>query len=92
MKDIIAVVLIVFAVAYIIHLENKLGDAKREAVQNLQFGIDIQQARDGLQNKQTVASRYGTLIEEEDFERWAQSELKRRGLFMGYDLGIASEL
>lgn len=91
MKEIILIAVIVGAVAYIIHLESKLSNMKRTAVENLQLGLDIQRARDGLDNKQRVANRYGALIEEADFEAWATSELKRRGLFTGYDLGIPND-
>lgn len=91
MKEIILIAVIVGAIAYIIHLEGKLSNLKRTAVENLQLGLDIQRARDGWDNKQSVANRYGALIEEADFEAWAKSELKRRGLFTGYDLGIPND-
>ncbi len=93
MKDIILVILVVAAIAYIMHLEHKLNDLKHRAVENLQLGLDIQRARDGWANKQQVANRYGSvMIEEADFERWAKSELRRRGMFMGYDLDIPDEI
>lgn len=93
MKDIIAIILVVAAVAYIMHLEHKLNDLKHRAVENLQLGLDIQRARDGWANKQQVANHYGGgMIEDSDFESWANSELRRRGMFMGYDLGIPDEL
>jgi len=92
MKDMIFTIAIICAIIYIFYLRSKLGTVERTAVQNLQLGLDIQRARDGWDNKQSVANRYGALIEEEDFEAWAKSELKRRGLFTGYDLGIAEEL
>ena len=93
MKDIIAIILVVAAVAYIMHLEHKLSDLKHRAVENLQLGLDIQRARDGWANKQQVANHYGGgMIEDADFERWAKSELRRRGMFMGYDLGIPDEI
>ena len=91
MKEIILIAALVGAVAYIIHLESKLSNLKRTAVENLQLGLDIQRARDGWDNKQRVANRYGALIEEADFEAWAKSELKRRGLFIDYDFGIQND-
>lgn len=91
MKEIILIAVIVGAIAYIIHLNHKIEDLQHTAVQNLQLGLDIQRARDGWDNKQSVANRYGALIEEADFEAWAKSELKRRGLSTGCDLGIPND-